>query len=241
GRCLFCQNYPISQLGVGKPVTVQRLAGIMLELQRRGCHNVNLVTPTHFAPAILRATAVAAREGLRLPLVYNTSGYDSLETLALLDGVVDVYLPDAKYACNTTARDLSGFPAYVETNRAAIVEMARQVGPSLALDEAGIAYRGLAIRHMVLPRDLSQTAAVLDWVAGALGPRVDVSLMAQYFPAHRAVGHAVLGRKITVEEWEAALAALDAAGLENGWVQEPFEDTDHEEVAGWERARHNEA
>lgn len=239
GRCLFCQNYPISQLGMGQRVSVQRLAGMMLELQRRGCHNINLVTPTHFVPAILRAIATAAADGLRIPLVYNTSGYDSVDTLALLDGVVDIYLPDAKYADDAVATELSGFPGYVEKDRAALAEMRRQVGPRLLLDEEGVAYRGMAVRHMVLPHDLSQTAEVLAWMAAHLGREADVSLMAQYFPAHKATGRPDLGRKITWEEWDAALAALDAAGLENGWVQEPFEDTDHEEVSGWERARHS--
>ncbi|MGQ9555838.1 MAG: radical SAM protein, partial [Anaerolineae bacterium] len=127
GRCLFCQNYPISQLGVGQPITVQRLAGLMLELQGRGCHNINLVTPTHFVPAIMRALLVAAQRGLNIPIVYNTSGYESVATLQLLEGTVDIYLPDAKYADERAARALSGFRGYVAANRAALQEMLRQV------------------------------------------------------------------------------------------------------------------
>lgn len=220
GRCLFCQNYPISQLGVGNTVSVQQLAEMMLELQDRGCHNINLVTPTHFVPQILAALELAIEGGLRLPLVYNTSGYERVETLQLLDGVVDIYLPDAKYADDETARRLSGFMRYVEANRAALREMFRQVGDELVLDGEGIARRGLIVRHLVLPEGLASTPEVLRWIAENLSPRVHVSLMDQYFPAHKAVGHPVLGRKITAEEYAEALRAFEEAGLTNGWMQE---------------------
>ena len=220
GRCLFCQNYPISQLGVGNTVSVQQLAEMMLELQDRGCHNINLVTPTHFVPQILAALELAIEGGLRLPLVYNTSGYERVETLKLLDGVVDIYLPDAKYTDDETARRLSGFVRYVEANRAALREMFRQVGDELVLDGEGIARRGLIVRHLVLPEGLAGTPEVLRWIAENLSPRVHVSLMDQYFPAHKAVGHPVLGRKITAEEYAEALRAFEEAGLTNGWMQE---------------------
>ena len=220
GRCLFCQNYPISQLGVGNVVTVERLAEMMAELQQRGAHNVNLVTPTHFVPQILAALSLAVEMGLRLPLVYNSSGYESVEVLRLLDGVVDVWLPDAKYATDDVARRLSGFSRYVEHNRAALREMYRQVGDELLLDGEGIAQRGLIIRHLVLPGGLAGTREVLHWIASELSPRVHVSLMGQYFPAYRAVGHPLLGRKLTTEEYEDALAAFDEADLERGWRQE---------------------
>ena len=220
GRCLFCQNYPISQLGVGNTVSVQQLAEMMLELQDRGCHNINLVTPTHFVPQILAALELAIEGGLRLPLVYNTSGYERVETLQLLDGVVDIYLPDAKYADDETARRLSGFVRYVEANRAALREMFRQVGDELVLDGEGIARRGLIVRHLVLPEGLAGTPKVLRWIAENLSPRVHVSLMDQYFPAHKAVGHPILGRKITAEEYAEALRAFEEAGLTNGWMQE---------------------
>ena len=220
GRCLFCQNYPISQLGVGNVVTVERLAEMMVELQQRGAHNVNLVTPTHFVPQILAALPPAIEMGLRLPVVYNSSGYESVEVLRLLDGVVDVWLPDAKYATDDVARRLSGFSRYVEHNRAALREMYRQVGDELLLDGEGIAQRGLIIRHLVLPGGLAGTREVLRWIASELSPRVHVSLMGQYFPAYRAVGHPLLGRKLTTEEYEDALAAFDEADLERGWRQE---------------------
>ena len=219
GRCRFCQNYPISQLGYGKVVDVQRLAAMMLELQRKGAHNINFVTPTHVVPQILAALVHAARGGLRLPLVYNTSGYERESTLRLLDGVVDIWLPDAKYADDTIARRLSGFRDYVANNRAALREMYRQVGHKLSLDSDGIAARGLIVRHMVLPDSLAGTAEVLAWLAGALSPRVYVSLMNQYFPAYRAIDDPVLGRKITPDEYLAALEAFEAAGLKRGWFQ----------------------
>jgi len=219
-RCLFCQNYPISQLGVGNQVTVHRLAEMMLELQARGCHNINLVTPTHFVPQILAALPTAIEGGLRLPLVYNSSGYEVVATLCLLDGVVDIYLPDAKYADDEVARRLSGFRGYVEANRAALREIYRQVGPELVLDDHGLAVRGMIIRHMVLPEGLAGSREVLTWIARELSPRVHISLMAQYFPAHKAVGDPVLGRKITNEEYLQALEAFDALDLERGWRQE---------------------
>jgi putative pyruvate formate lyase activating enzyme len=220
GKCLFCQNYPISQLGYGNRVTIERLAGMMLELQRRGCHNINFVTPTHFVPQILAAVDLAANWGLHIPLVYNTSGYERVETLRLLEGVVDIWLPDAKYADDEVARRLSGFVGYVAANRAALREIFRQVGPTLSLDNAGIARRGMIIRHLVLPGGLAGTAEVLSWIARELSPRVHVSIMDQYFPAYKAVNDPVLGRKITPAEYQDALDAFAAAGLENGWLQQ---------------------
>ena len=220
GRCRFCQNYPISQLGYGKVVEVQRLAAMMLELQRKGAHNINLVTPTHFVPQILAALVHAARAGLRLPLVYNTSGYERVTTLKLLEGVVDIWLPDAKYADDAAARRLSGFRNYVGNNRAALLEMFRQMGSDLQLDAEGIAKRGLIVRHMVLPADLAGTEQVLRWLTSELSPQVHVSLMDQYFPAYRAFDDPELGRKVTSQEYLAALDAFEAAGLECGWFQE---------------------
>jgi putative pyruvate formate lyase activating enzyme len=220
GRCIFCQNYSISQMGVGRPVTIERLAWMMLDLQKRGCHNIEFVTPTHYIPPILAALDIAAAQGLRLPLVWNTNGYDSLDALTLLDGVIDVYLPDAKYADDRIALRLSGFPHYSEGNRACLREMYRQVGDELVLDENGLARRGLIIRHLILPDDLAQTNAVLRWIAANLSPDVHVSLMNQYFPTYKTVGHPMLGRRVTFEEYDAALDAFDAAGLNNGWGQE---------------------
>lgn len=225
-RCQFCQNYPISQLGVGRPVSIQRLAEMMLELQARGCHNINLVTPTHFVPQILAALSLAIAGGLRLPLVYNSSGFETVETLRLLEGVVDIYLPDAKYSDDGVANRLSGFQGYVAANRAALREMYRQVGQDLVLDQNGLALRGLIIRHMVLPEGLSGTQEVLAWIARELSPFIHISLMGQYFPAHKAVGDPVLGRKVSAEEYLQALEAFDLVGLERGWRQTDCENED---------------
>ncbi len=226
GRCQFCQNYPISQLGYGDRVSIERLAEIMLELQRKGAHNINFVTPTHFMPQMMAALPAAIEGGLRLPLVYNTSGYERSEVLHLLENIVDIWLPDAKYANNHIAKKLSGFSDYIEYNRAALQEIYRQVGAELVLDEMGLAQRGMIIRHLVLPSGQAGTDDVLRWVAESLSPSVHISLMDQYFPAHRAVGDSVLGRKITSEEYESALDAYHAAGLENGWCQDTTEDPD---------------
>jgi putative pyruvate formate lyase activating enzyme len=202
---------------------VQRLAEMMLDLQARGCHNVNLVTPTHFVPQTLAALDIAIQQGLHLPLVHNSSGYETVETLRLLDGVVDIYLPDAKYADDDVARRLSGFREYLEVNRAALWEMYCQVGRDLVLDENGLAMRGMIIRHMVLPEKLAGTQQVLTWIARELSPFIHISLLAQYFPAHKAVSDPILGRKITNEEYLDALAAFDSLQLERGWRQEHCE------------------
>jgi putative pyruvate formate lyase activating enzyme len=219
GSCRFCQNYPISQFGYGDVVTLERLAEMMLELQHRGAHNINFVTPTHFVPQILAALPHAIQAGLRLPLVYNSSGYERIATLRLLEGIVDLWLPDAKYADATTARRLSGFTDYVTHNQLTLKEMWRQVGDDLVLDRDGLAQRGLIVRHMVLPGGLAGTPEVLKWIAAELSPCVHVSLMDQYFPAHRAISDSTLGRKINDTEYETALQAFDDAGLERGWYQ----------------------
>jgi putative pyruvate formate lyase activating enzyme len=219
-RCVFCQNYPISQLGVGDAVSVERLAEMMVELQTKGCHNINFVTPTHFAAQIVLALPHAIELGLSIPLVYNTSGYDSLETLQLLDGIVDIYLPDAKYADDKVARKISGFRGYVEADRLALKEIFRQVGEELVVDDEGIAVRGMIIRHLVLPGGLAQSEAVFNWIARELSPNVHVSVMNQYFPAHRALNDPVLGRKVSPDEYIEAIEAFERAGLQNSWFQE---------------------
>jgi putative pyruvate formate lyase activating enzyme len=220
GRCLFCQNYPISQLGVGQRASVERLAGMMLELQQRGVHNINLVTGTHFIPQTILALDVAAGQGLHVPLVYNCSGYESVETLRLLDGIVDIYLPDAKYTDDAIAQRLSSFPDYVAANRAALTEMFRQVGDRLVLDDDGIAVRGMIVRHMVLPDGLAGSADVFRWIAASLSPDIFMSVMNQYFPAYQALDHPVLARKVTEEEYEDAIEEFFDAGLHNGWNQD---------------------
>jgi putative pyruvate formate lyase activating enzyme len=210
-RCIFCQNYDISHLGAGQPVTDERLAAMMLELQQRGCHNINLVTPTHFVPQILAGLTIAAQEGLALPLVYNCSGYESVETLGLLDGVVDIYMPDAKYADGEIAEQLSAALDYPERVRAALAEMHRQVG-DLEIDAGGLARRGLLVRHLVLPAGLAGTADVMRFLAG-LSPDTYVNVMAQYRPCFRAGEVDEISRRPTVAEYRTAVQAALDAGL----------------------------
>jgi putative pyruvate formate lyase activating enzyme len=218
-RCLYCQNYPISQMGNGTEKTTAELACQMLWLQEQGCHNLNLVTPTHFMPQILKALGIAGERGFNLPVVYNTSGYESPEALRLLDGIVDIYLPDMRYSDHDVARKYSIAPHYPEINRAAIREMYRQVG-NLALDENGIAKRGLIIRHLVLPGGLSGTEGVMKFLAGEISKDVYISLMSQYFPAYKAYEFTELSRRVTIDEYEEAHRIMEKYGLENGWVQE---------------------
>ncbi len=211
-RCVYCQNYEISQLGLGSPVDADDLATMMLSLQRRGCHNINLVSPSHVVPQVLEALVRAAREGLRLPLVYNTGGYDQQSTLRLLDGVVDIYMPDVKYGSSEPAGAFSDAPDYVEVNRIAVKEMHRQVG-DLQLDEHGIARRGLLVRHLVLPGDLAASREVFRFLAEEVSPNTYVNVMSQYRPYHRARHHAGLARSITPAEYARALEMAKEAGL----------------------------
>jgi putative pyruvate formate lyase activating enzyme len=225
-RCVYCQNYQISQDYAGQrgnAVTVERLAGILLELQARGCHNIGFVSPTHYAPQMARAVLLAARRGLHLPIIYNTNAYDSVEVLRLLDGIVDVYLPDFKYADSSAGWLYSKVPDYAERAREALVEMYRQKGSRLVFGEAGLLESGLLVRVLVLPNGAAGVAESLSWIAETLSPRVAISLMAQYYPIHRAAAgekYAALNRSITAAEWEQALSALEANGFEQGFQQE---------------------
>lgn len=211
-RCVYCQNWDLSQQGAGREVEPDAIAAMMLELQADGCHNVNFVSPSHVVAQILAATEIAARKGLRLPLVYNTGGYDSLEALELLDGVIDLYMPDMKYGDAALARRYSKVRDYVEANRQAVQEMHRQVG-DLVLDERGIAQRGLLVRHLVLPDDIAGTDSVLEFLAEEVSPNTYVNLMDQYRPCYRAKEYPELDRPITRAEYEAALAAARRHGI----------------------------
>jgi putative pyruvate formate lyase activating enzyme len=225
-RCVYCQNYQISQDYPAQrqnEVPVERLAEMMLELQEQGCHNVGFVSPTHFAPQMARAVLLAARAGLRVPIVYNTNAYDSVEVLRLLEGIVDVYLPDFKYAANADGVLYSKVPDYADRSREALIEMYRQKGATLRFDENGMLQSGLLVRILVLPNGVARTSESLAWIAEALSPRVAISLMAQYYPIHRAASnekYAALNRSITAAEWGEALAALEAHGMEEGFQQE---------------------
>jgi putative pyruvate formate lyase activating enzyme len=225
-RCVYCQNYQISQTHrqqIKNEVTHERLAEMILELQARGCHNINFVSPTHFAPQMARAILLAAEHGLRLPIVYNTNAYDSVEVLRLLDGIVDVYLPDLKYAEDEAGYLYSKVRSYRECSRAAIAEMYRQMGDVLVYDEDGLLKRGLVIRLLVLPNDVGGVRESLRWIHDELSPRVAVSLMAQYYPTNVAgtnQRYALLSRRIRETEWMRAVTALDEFGMEEGWMQE---------------------
>lgn len=217
--CRFCQNFPISQYGNGEELSIRQLAEKMLKLQRQRVHNINLVTPSHFLPQFMAALYMAVKEGFNLPIVWNSNGYEKVDVLQLLDGIVDIYLPDMKYAEDEPAKALSGAPDYPRINRLAVREMLRQTG-HLQVDNDGIATRGLIIRHLVLPGHQAGSVDTLPWVAENLGPATHVALMSQYFPAHQALTTPGMERTLTADEYDAAVEALEEAGLENGWVQE---------------------
>lgn len=225
-RCVYCQNYQISQTHkqqIKNEVTHERLAEMMLELQGRGCHNINFVSPTHFAPQMARSILLAAEAGLSLPIVYNTNAYDSVSVLRLLRGIVDVYLPDLKYAESEAGYLYSKVSDYQKHSRAAIREMFQQTGDELVFDRDGLLQRGLVIRLLVLPNDVAGVRESLEWIRDELSPKVAVSLMAQYYPTHQAASkqrYMLLSRRISEGEWLRAIAALETVGLEEGWMQE---------------------
>lgn len=211
-HCRFCQNYDLSALGEGTPVTPSQIADMMLSLQAMGCHNINFVSPSHVVPQILAALVIAVERGLRVPLVYNTGGYDSLETLRLLDGIVDIYMPDMKYSDATVAEQFSAVKNYPQVNRAAVKEMHRQVG-DMVLDERGIALRGLLVRHLVLPNGLAGTRDVVQFLAEEISKDTYLNLMDQYRPCYQADKHPGLSRRITRREYEEAVQAAHEVGL----------------------------
>ena len=225
-RCVYCQNYQISQTHkeqLKNEITHERLAQMMLELQARGCHNINFVSPTHFAPQMTRSILIAAEQGLQLPIVYNTNAYDAVSVLKLLDGIVDVYLPDLKYADDESGYLYSKVPNYKEYSRLALKEMFRQTGPDLVIDDDGLLKRGLVIRLLVLPNDVGSVEESIEWIRDELSPRVAISLMAQYYPTHQAETnqrYVLLSRRIRESEWMKATSALETLGMEEGWVQE---------------------
>ena len=211
-RCVFCQNYTISQLGEGSPVNREELAKMMLSLQAKGCHNINLVSPTHVLPHILDALELAVSVGLYLPLVYNSGGYDCVETLKLLDGIVDIYMPDMKYSDERTAEQLSGIKDYPEVNKAAIKEMYRQVG-DLQLDKQGVAQRGLLVRHLVLPNQLAGTEEVVRFLGQEVSTNTYLNVMAQYHPCYKAFDIPLLSRPVNKQEFYEAIELAHQQGL----------------------------
>lgn len=210
--CVYCQNHDISQAGAGRETNPEELASIMLHLQEAGCHNINLVSPSHIVPQMLSALLIAAAAGLTIPIVYNTGGYDALETLRLLNGVIDIYMPDMKYADPDVGRRFSGVDGYPARNREAVREMHRQVG-DLRLDERQVARRGLLVRHLVLPGGLAGTRDIVRFLADDISPDTYLNVMGQYRPCHEAHAFPELARRTSAEEYHEALRMCEEAGL----------------------------
>ena len=231
-NCVFCQNYEISQLGKGKEISIEELAKIFLFQQEKGVENINLVTPTSYTLQIIEAIKIAKEKGLTIPIIYNTNGYENVETIKILDGYIDVYLPDLKYAENELAKKYSKIDNYFEIATATIKEMINQVGVP-KFDENGIIKKGVIIRHLVLPNSIQNSKKVLKWIASNLPKEVYISVMAQYFPTYRAKEIEKLNRKLNKEEWQEIENYIEALNIENGYVQELGE---HEEeyVPKWE-------
>jgi putative pyruvate formate lyase activating enzyme len=216
--CKYCQNYDISQLGFGSEATVEQLTDIMLLLQEKGADNINFVTPTHVLPMILLALGPAKDAGLSVPIVHNSSGYEKVEIIRELEGIIDVYLVDMRYDDDRTAKELSGCDDYVSHNRAAVKEMYRQVGV-LMTDDRGLAIKGVIIRHLVLPNDLSGTEGIMGFLADEISRDVYVSLMRQYHPAYQAFDDDRINRRLTAEEFDKAVNSFYDYGLHNGHIQ----------------------
>lgn len=220
-QCVYCQNYEFSQEGRGREVDPEALAGYMLELQRLGSYNINFVTPTHVLPQILKALKIAIEKGLKIPLVYNTGGYELVEVIKLLNGIVDIYLADMRYGDEESSLKYSSAPDYPKHNREALKEMRSQIKND-ELDKDGIMERGLIIRHLVLPNDASGTDKVMRFISEELGKDTLISLMSQYLPYHKAEGFKYINRRLTIDEYEKAKAIMERYGLHKGWVQESF-------------------
>lgn len=231
-NCVYCQNYEISQLGKGKEITIEELAEIFLKQQAKDVENINLVTPTSYVPQIIEAIKMARAKGLKLPIVYNTNSYENIETIKMLEGYVDIYLPDLKYVDNELAKKYSNIENYFEIATQAIKEMIRQVGET-KIDENGIMQKGVLIRHLVLPNNVDNSKKVLKWIKENLPKNTYISVMAQYFPTYKAKDMIDLNRKLTKEEWEEIEDYIYELEIENGYVQELGE---HEEeyVPQWE-------
>lgn len=231
-NCIYCQNYEISQLGKGKEITINELADIFIELQNKNVENINLVTPTSYVLYIIEAIKIAKRNGLKIPIIYNTNTYENVETLKLLEGYIDVYLPDLKYYDNELGKRYSKIDNYFDIATKAIKEMYRQVGTT-KLDENGIIQRGVMIRHLVLPNNIENSKNILKWIKENIDEKVYINIMAQYFPTYKAKEDKMLNRKLTKEEYDKIENYVYELGIENGYMQELGE---HEEeyVPKWE-------
>ena len=217
-HCSYCQNFQISQQSIGKIFPEEELADELLKLQDKGCHNIDLISPSHLINGIVKTLEIAKENGLKIPIIYNSNGYDTVDALKKIEGLIDIYLPDIKYSNNKIAFELSGIPGYVEVNRAAISEMFRQKG-NILLDNEGIAEKGVLVRHLVLPNDLAGSCDSLDFLSG-LSLDLWLSIMSQYTPCYKAADNQLLNRKITVEEYEKVLTFAEDLGFHNIFTQE---------------------
>ena len=231
-NCIFCQNYEISQLGKGKEISIEELSNIFIMQQEKGVHNINLVTPTSYVYQIIEAIKIAKAKGLNIPIVYNTNGYENIETIKALNGYVDVYLPDLKYAEEKLAIEYSGAKNYFEVATNAIKEMIKQVG-NIKLNEDGIIQKGVIIRHLVLPNHIENSKKVLLWIKQNLPNDIYVSIMAQYFPTYKAKENQKLNRKLTKKEWKQIEKYVEEIDIENGFIQE-LGDHEEEYVPKWD-------
>lgn len=231
-NCIFCQNYEISQEGKGKEIEIEELAEIFLKQQKRKVENINLVTPTSYVPQIIEAIKIAKNKGLNIPIVYNTNGYEKVETLRMLEGYIDIYLPDLKYYYNELAKKYSKIDNYFEIATKTLKEMQRQVGSSI-FDENGIMKKGMIIRHLVLPNNIENSKKVLKWIKENMEDDTYVSIMAQYFPTYKAKGNNELNRKLTKTEWEEIEKYIEKLEIKNGYIQE-LGDNEEEYVPKWE-------
>jgi len=218
-KCLYCQNYYFSQLDKGEEFSIGKLSEAMLDLQRMECHNINLVSPTHFVPQILSALEIAFENGLNIPIVYNSSGYELPETIRILDGIIDIYMPDMRYSDNKMAEKYSAAHDYVEYNRDSVKKMHSQVG-DLVLDDNGVASRGLIIRILVLPEDISGSKNTLKFISGQISKNSYLSIMSQYYPTFKAYSHKEISRGVTASEYKNIVDEAALLGLNNGWIQE---------------------
>lgn len=221
-NCVYCQNYEISQKGKGKEISIEDLAEIFLKQQEKNCENINLVTPTSYVPQIIEALKIAKKKGLNIPIVYNTNGYENVKTIKMLDGFIDIYLPDLKYAENKKAKKYSKIDNYFEIATSAILEMIKQVGKP-EFDENGIMKKGVIIRHLVLPENIENSKKVLKWISDNIPKEIYISIMAQYFPTYKAKEdekYKEIGRKLSKEEWKEIEDYVEELGFENGFIQE---------------------
>ena len=230
-NCVFCQNYEISQLGLGKEISIDELSNVFLKLQNENVNNINLVTPTSYVPQIIEAIKIAKNNGLKIPIVYNTNSYENVETLKLLEGYIDIYLPDLKYAENALAKQYSNINNYFEIATKAIKEMYRQVG-NIEFDENGIAKKGIIIRHLVMPNHIENSKKVLQWIKDNMPDDIFVSVMNQYFPTYKAKEFKDINRKLTNREMKKIEEFIYSLNFKNGYIQDT-EKNEQQYVPNW--------